>query len=260
MIHPIRYIIEQQRKWEYNNYDRTKFGSRIASLKNTHSGDMCFIIGNGPSLRPKDLDVLQSNRVDSFAANRIYKIFDKSNWRPKYYLCEDPTIMMEIESEINKVVTSEVKLIPIDLKWYKNINIRDAYYFNMQYAESSSYNYGYYDDLAKYVTCNGTVTITAIQFAIFMGYKNIYLIGVDHNYSQMVDNSGTIIIDNNVKNYFDDSYESEFQNKITRNIENSTLAFERLSEYAKTRKVNIFNATRGGKLEAFQRVDFDSIF
>ena len=31
-------------------------------------------------------------------------------------------------------------------------------------------------------------------------------------------------------------------------------------EYAERHEIKIYNATRGGKLEVFERVDFDSLF
>ena len=38
------------------------------------------------------------------------------------------------------------------------------------------------------------------------------------------------------------------------------VAFEFAEEYSKEHGFRIYNATRGGALEAFERVDFDSLF
>ena len=40
---------------------------RLLSLKNTHQGESCFIIGNGPSLKAQDLEALKNNHIFSFA-------------------------------------------------------------------------------------------------------------------------------------------------------------------------------------------------
>ena len=53
--------------------------SRLQKFYNTKVGKRCFIIGNGPSLRIEDLERIKD---DTFAVNRIYKIFDKTFWRP----------------------------------------------------------------------------------------------------------------------------------------------------------------------------------
>ena len=39
-----------------------------------------------------------------------------------------------------------------------------------------------------------------------------------------------------------------------------TRAFQKAELYSRAHGFRIFNATRGGKLEAFERVDFDSLF
>ena len=44
------------------------------------------------------------------------------------------------------------------------------------------------------------------------------------------------------------------------NVDNATQAFMDLKEFAEARGVEIYNATRGGKLEVFPRVDFDDLF
>ena len=37
-------------------------------------------------------------------------------------------------------------------------------------------------------------------------------------------------------------------------------AYQKAKQYAETHGIKIYNATRGGKLEVFERVDFDSLF
>lgn len=40
----------------------------------------------------------------------------------------------------------------------------------------------------------------------------------------------------------------------------ATMAFEKAKEYADGHGIKIYNATRGGKLEVFERVNFDALF
>ena len=49
--------------------------------------------------------------------------------------------------------------------------------------------------------------------------------------------------------------------KTTVVTENEQLkAYQKAKQYAETHGIKIYNATRGGKLEVFERVDFDSLF
>lgn len=40
----------------------------------------------------------------------------------------------------------------------------------------------------------------------------------------------------------------------------ATMTFEKAREYADGHGIKIYNATRGGKLEVFERVNFDKLF
>ena len=259
MIHPIKSIIARNQVYVSRHFNYTKYGRQIKKLQGISNNNTCFIIGNGPSLSVDDLEKLHSLNVPTFAANRIYKIFDKTSWRPTYYSCEDPVIIRDIEVEINDI-ECDYKFIPIDLKWYKNIIINNAFYYNMDYRRNDSLNFGFCDELSERVTCNGTVTISAIQFAVYMGYTEIYLIGVDHSYAKMIDSKGNIIQDSSVKNYFDDSYDEGIKTELVHNLDATTEAFYRTRKHFSSRNVSIYNATRGGKLEVFPRVDLDVFF
>ncbi len=258
MIHPIKSVVAKNQGRVLRHFSNTKYGKKIKKLKGISSDKTCFIIGNGPSLSVDDLETLHSLGISTFAANRIYKIFDKTNWRPTYYSCEDPVIIRDIENEINNI-KCDYKFIPIDLKWYKNIRIINAYYYNMDYRRDDSIDYGFYDELSERVTCNGTVTISAIQFAVYMGYTEIYLIGVDHSYAKMIDANGNVVEDKSIKDYFDDSYDNGIKNELVHNMDDATKSFFRTKKHF-SNNINIYNATRGGKLEVFPRVDLDEFF
>ena len=62
----------------------------LKTLKNRYAGKRCFVIGNGPSLTKEDLELLR-NEV-TFASNRIYKMFDKTDWRPTFYAVFDESV------------------------------------------------------------------------------------------------------------------------------------------------------------------------
>ena len=260
-MHPILSIKNRFiRPWQRENFEKTAMGKHIAQYKDKHKGERCFIIGNGPSLSAEDLQVLHENNVVTFASNRIYHIFDKTSWRPTYYVSEDLTILQGIQNEIPHI-SCEDKFIPVNHKWDNAINIPEVSYFYLDYKSEFSETFGLSLDSAKAIRCRGTVTVTCIQLAIYMGFKDIYLLGVDHNYSKYIDSDGNIVEDNTVKDYFSAEYDTDFKNIISRDLGGTTLSYisvEKLSKKLGT--FNIYNATRGGKLEVFRRVNFDSLF
>ena len=89
-----------------------------------------------------------------------------------------------------------------------------------------------------------------MQLAAFMGFKEIYLLGVDFSYGGQQKNTNYT--------YF---YETDaIENMGVGYVRQVTLAYQAAKRYAESHGIKIYNATRGGKLEIFERVDFDSLF
>ena len=83
--------------------------------------------------------------------------------------------------------------------------------------------------------------------------------GIDHNYSISLDEKGIPVLKDDVKDYFEGSKASNQGLNLPRIVE-STMAYMTARKFAdKHPDFNIYNATRGGKLEAFERVNLDEI-
>ena len=85
-----------------------------------------------------------------------------------------------------------------------------------------------------------------------MGFEKIYLLGTDFTQKGNVGEKGNHI--------YDDIFTEK--RKIVGNsfYDIALNALEIAKEYADAHGIKIYNATRGGKLEVFERVDFDSLF
>lgn len=249
------------RPWISKHFEKTHIGRRLGAFQNEHAGRRCFIVANGPSLTAADLDILHVHNEITFGMNRIYKMFAQTKWRPTYYVCEDELIAKEQQAEINAIEARE-KFIPIELNWWHGINIDNALYFHLNYKDNERTQYGFSTDCAHQIDCRGTVTCTCMQLAAYMGFSEIYLLGVDHNYQKTIDIHGNVIIDPNAKDYFCEGYDDDIKELVVHDMGNNTRAYMDAKKYCDSTngKVTIYNATRGGKLEVFQRVDFDSLF
>lgn len=259
-------LYHQAQKYDSNrfnnvlSFEKTKYGERIKKFRNIHYGKRCFILGNGPSLSEHDLDILNKNNEISFATNRIYNIFKKTNWRPTYYCCEDPLIIEEKQDEINDIKCDN-KFIPINLKWYNGIKLKNCKFFFLNYDRDNEEEFSFSTDISKQINCRGTVTFTCIQIAAYMGFSEIYLLGVDHNYQKIIDENGNLIEDKTIDDYFCKDYDTDIKDKVVHDMGQNTRAYIDAKKYCdKIKKTTIYNATRGGKLEVFKRVNFDELF
>ncbi len=119
--------------------------------------------------------------------------------------------------------------------------------------------------LAYHYISRATVMSMMIEAAIYMGFKEIYLIGVDATTSS--DKGG-----NFVANYLTPEIRAKLDvlkkraikdydvNKRRKEIaDRQRMVYGQLGKFAKKKGIKIFNATRGGELEAYPRVNFDEI-
>lgn len=235
---------------------RGENGRVLKSFKDKYKDQRCFIIGNGPSLSIDDLNKLKSEKT--FAFNRIYYIFDKTDWRPSFYFTEDIKIIQNSLDDINSLDLPYV-FSPDIINFDYNMNIKNATYFKQVMETFKDTIPKFSENFFERSYWGGTVAYTAMQMAVYMGFKEIYLIGVDHNFRVSQDSNGNVIVDNTVKDYFCDNYNSDKDELYIPNLDNSTKAYIAARKYCDEHDVKIYNATRGGKLEIFERKDLDSV-
>lgn len=227
---------------------------RIKALKNTNRCSRCFIIGTGPSLRIEDLELLK-NEI-TFAPNRVYELFDKTDWRPTYYVNQDHNLIQTFTDKIMSVEAEKI-FIPVD---YKDKFVGDKYnFFVLKHKDFYPNAAPFSRDISKYLAQGFTVIYGAIQIAIYMGYTEIYILGVDHNYQITRDANGNVLRNDSDK----ENYATGMQNYVNQSnlprVEETTIAFETVEKLSKRLGVKIYNCTRGGKLDAFERKNLDDV-
>ncbi len=242
-------------------YDVDKFiyyniHPELKKYKDMHRGRRIFIVGNGPSVRIEDLETIRKHNEISFGMNRIHKIFEKTSWRPDYICMTDSRVIISCEKDLD-IITENSRLIVGDRYQYTNNsydNIIDYVHLKSEYYAPNLP--GFSEDITQGVFWGFTVTYDiAIQFAAYMGAKEIYLIGIDNNNVGEVTDKRNHFIDN----YFEPGEEETYKNVVA-NFEAMNIAYEKAERYSREHGFRIYNATRGGKLEVFERVDFDSLF
>lgn len=237
---------------------------KIRAFKDKHNGERVFIVATGPSLTMNDLKRLKNEYTISM--NSIVSIFPKTDFRPTYYMCSDGLVY-------KKIVHAQTLMRPEDVfigignintKWNiqlsdvgniedKNINLfhvdRTKTLKNV-YSHKDEFSTEFSFDAYKEIIDGGTITFCAMQMAAYMGFKEIYLLGVDCNYL-------------GAKTHFAEgeySASSGDVNKLSFTAFQQQKAYECVKNALEGTDIKIFNATRGGMLEIYPRVDFDTLF
>lgn len=241
--------------------DNDKF---LLSLKNRHKGQRVFIIGTGSSLRLEDLEKLKDEIT--FSCNKIYLSFDQIDWRPTYYFAIDSLFLKQNYKNINKL-NGFKKIFPWVAKfWCKGINNAHFYnliWENLDWEKPYSKNPKFGLNPLKGLYFGSTVTYSMIQMAYYMGVREMYLLGIDFDYNVPKENEiGDIAFKEGSlnKNHFHSSYYEKEEMLYPPNLHRHKKSYLSAKEKMDELGAKIFNATRGGRLEIFPRVDFDSLF
>ena len=255
---------EWLRRWYQLRFEMTKYRVyvtrnewRLSKLKGIHAGRRCFIIGNGPSLKITDLNRLK-NEI-TFAANKIYLAFKSTDWRPTYYAVTDDMVAQQNFDEINQL-TGFVKLFPYQAITQWNTAFKDALffryrYYNNRFPEPPQFSF----DITYRVYAGRTVIYPLIQVASYMGIREIYLLGIDFHFSMPSEKHGRILVADSERNHFHPDYRKPGEIWIDPKLNYQEKAFVAAEEALRQRGGKIYNATRGGKLEVFPRVDLDEL-
>lgn len=225
--------------------------TRIHEFKNILREKRLFIVATGPSLLAEDLDKLYENHAICMSMNCIFKIFDKTKWRPQYYVCADKRVLHSYGDIIKNLAIKNKFIGDFYMPYWtdggKGIQFHGhkekAFFFNRLPKFSQDPSIKVYDGC--------TVTYFCMQFAAYMGVQEIILLGVDFYYDENLTTSNNHF-------YKVDTYEKEWKDEP--NMKGQFLAYLKVAQYAKEHGIRIYNATRGGKLEIFPRVEFDSLF
>ena len=218
------------------------------------SNDRCFIVATGPSLKIDDLKMLHKYQEITFSMNRVYKVFSEVPWRPTYYCASDKEMFLLHSNDLINIDLPYKFLSDWYLPfWEKNINKKGLYRYHMLAEYERENEAAFSIDITNGIYGGATVVYVVLQLAIYMGFKEIYIIGADCEYrGDGSENHNHFIQGYNDSKKATKPYKLDLE-QIFKNYMNAKC-------YAEKHGINIYNATRGGKLEIFERVDFDSLF
>lgn len=160
-------------------------------LSNIHRGGSCFILGNGPSLKNDQLDLLSGQTV--FTVNQAYRNHYFNTIHPQYHFWVDRNFFaldlsrsedVDILNCMQKTALSSEDIhcfYPIDqYNFVKNNGLLvegRTFFLNpiLRFGSVSSFN----PDISRLTYSCGTVVQNAIVAAIYMGFSEIYILGCD---------------------------------------------------------------------------------
>ena len=241
--------------------------NRWSTLQNKFEGETVFLIGNGPSLNKTPLYFLKNEFT--MCCNRFYIINERINWTPTFYMTTDNLVLSDSLDEINSFIPqTQISFFPdIHFRGDKFIdkieNHGNVYWIQQLFGEGFSIN------LPK-VYPGGTVIYEGLQILNYLGFKKIYLIGVDMNYqihkTAKYLNKRSVDIesqDDDDPNHFDPRYfgkNSKYHQPEGFVIRDILKNLKYLSGLTTDLNIEIINAGFDSKVDFFPKTNFENIF
>ncbi len=242
------------------------------SLKNKHYGERCFILCNGPSINTQNLLPLKSEIV--FSVSNGYRHPDFLSFQPKYHCIPQVTRTQMQESDISKwfkemdsaLGSAEMFMSDTEKKLVKKNTLfygRKIHYLSLGIISHENCQEEI-PDLSR--ACMGvqSVPIMCLMIAMYMGFKKIYLLGVEHDF---------FLTD--YYKYFYEEHADFLKGKLGGVTDDDKITDSRYVQFCELKLlweqyrvikaialangIEVFNATAGGALDEFPRVKLEDI-
>lgn len=246
--------------------DDKRLLAETKQCKDRHPGSRCFILGGGSSIKSQDIKQLEGEIVLSVSNTFVHPDFQRI--KPHYHLVPS---LIESHGEIHKKEEfiswlKEMESSTGDAEMFFHIGDRKMIEGNGLFKNRTIHwvEYTWWDgdfstsiDLMR-VPHVMSVSELAITVALHLGFDNIYLIGIDHDWF------------NGLHIYFYDHTKEHVMRPAKNDLSfvDSEFQMRRHAEifkkykYLYSVKRNIFNANSNHNhyLDVFPKVHFDSLF
>lgn len=215
---------------------------------NLHQDQKCFIVGAGPSVGFLDLSGIDQHPVicvNSSIVLMSWKDFGETNkrfWMSTDVLCQHWSYFRDYVLKADCV-----RLVRNSWKKYTNKWPEVKFHYFLPFTEKTS-NKG---------LLSTSSILAALDFAIYLGCKNIYLLGVDHRPLHGYSHFWQFLPRTDVRYPRRDGKPGDFfpcQRQQKRIFDENMQYFEILNNKAQTKNIKIFNCSSISEVKVFPKI------
>lgn len=238
------------------------------SLIDKHEGEVCFLLGCGPSLGAQDLKCLKGANIigmsTSFYHNDYQDILPIANVFTGYAFHKHTSELIdyiETYKNIDKYAIGKLLFSEGDKDFIEENGLlknREIYFYKADRKVESLFAAA--PRLDKSIAYGQNIAVFTIQIAISLGFKKIYLLGLDHDwifqlnkktYTKFATDRDTTFKKSNVTD-FDIPGQDLFGFWI--DVYHTLWdQYRVLKKFAEANDIQIINLTEGGVLDVFKR-------
>ena len=234
------------KRYKYREW--LKFAKKNESLSQYKKSDVLFVCANGPSLKKVNLDELEG---DTIVINDYFRIADQFTKAPTYYLLLDNEYawesmkermdgVMNCHPDIPHIIAADI-IGPVGERYRNsdtNLFVYDAF--------GKTFNHKLKIDFTKTTYTVWNVVTKCIQLGIYLGYKEIRLVGFD--YSLFASRIERHVYDKEGENHI---LAVNQRDMLYRYVFTTHILYE-FEIYAREHGIRIINMTSASLLDAFE--------
>lgn len=244
---------------------------RNADLIEKYKDDVCFIVGCGPSLKKQDLSKLKGKNIISMSTffyhdvyndlSPIANVFTGYTYHKNNFDVDDfvrqykeirkysKGLLFFHENDVDFIKENKIFEITGDIRFYKTrSDIENILKFK--------------PSIDREIYAGQNIAVFGIQIAMSMGFKKIYLLGLDHDWIYMFQNKEQTKFHPSVLKEGKTEFDISGQNNFSFWVKVYSVLwsnYEHIKKYADLNNISIVNITEGGILDVFERGKFEDI-
>ncbi|GHU65650.1 hypothetical protein FACS1894123_11660 [Bacteroidia bacterium] len=228
-----------------------------------------FLIGNGPSLNKTPLYLLKDEYTMTF--NRFDLLLERINWNPTFYSMVDGIVMQDTQKEIKQMIEIVDSAFFFAFSMFDKIDTSKCIPLHKNVCLMIPFSHHFFKDyfstrLPLAIGNGGTVAHVALQILAYLGFSEIYIIGVDMNYiihtntDELKDKTlGIQSKADDDPNHFDVRYFGKgrkYHQPVPETIQKMKEKFQMAKNRLDSLNIRTFNVGYDSKVECFEKKDF----
>ncbi len=228
---------------------------QLKQIRNIHKGKRCFIMANGPSLAKMDLSALKNEITMSM--NRAYLLYEDWGFTPSYYVCINELVLEQFADDISNLELP--RFVNFNRRGYFNNYLNDDKLMFLRFG--FKLNDEFNGDVTQTISSGGTVTFACLQLAYYMGFDEVVIIGMDHNFVEKGRPNKTEVrkTERDESHCHPDYFPKGIKWQLP-DLYRSELAYKMARQAYEDDGRRIVDATVEGKCDVFEKMNFSSMF
>jgi hypothetical protein len=223
----------------------------IKEFKDKHKGETCYILCNGTSLNDVDLDLLKDEVT--FGVNKIFL----KGFTPTYYVAVNPLV---IEQSVKQIEALDCPRFLPYTEARKFPATKDHPDPAIVSIDTSFPLPSFQTRLDKGPMWEGhTVTFVCLQLAYWMGFERVIILGMDHDYGEVLNPNAEAKAFGPDKHHFDENYFAEGQSWNLPDLQMSEIAYSLARQAFEGDRRRVINASSYSKCNVFERQPLNTI-